>query len=117
MRITAPVENGCLILRIAFPIPNYAPTIGQNAQNDVQHERTTLEYDGINNLEGAASCIEGHMSYRNNPDIMMFQLLNNGELGANPLTRWSLSFEAEGGNQTSSRLKIIQQILRSLLVQ
>ena len=116
MRITAPTENGHLILRVAFPMPNYTPAIGHNVQNNVQAERTTLEYDGTNNLEGAAACIEGHMSYRDNHDIMLFKLLDNGELSANPLSRWSLSFEGERVNQTASRLQIIQQILKSLLV-
>ena len=121
MRITAPIENGCLILRIIFPTPNYAPTLGHNVQNNVRLEertleRTVLDYDGTNNLEGAASCIEGHMSYRDNHDIMLFNLLSSGDLGPNPLSRWSLSFEVERGNHTTSRLQIIQQILRSLLL-
>mmetsp|Transcript_4640 Transcript_4640/g.8247 ORF Transcript_4640/g.8247 Transcript_4640/m.8247 type:complete len:161 (+) Transcript_4640:259-741(+) len=116
MRITAPVENGHLLLRVAFPAPNNAPTIGHNAHDPVQTVRTVVEYDGSNNLEGAASCIEGHMSYRGNDDIMLFALLDNAELGPDPLARWSLSFEEERGNRTASRLQIIQQILRSLLV-
>ena len=119
MRITAPIENGRLILRVAFPRPNDAPpAIGRHAQNNIQaaEERTVLDYDGTNNLEGAASCIEGHMSYRDNHDVMLFNLLDNGDLGANPLARWSLSFEEERGNQTISRLRIIQQILKSLLL-
>lgn len=117
MRITAPIEDGRLVLRIVFPTPNYTPTIGRNnAETNVQTEGATLEYDGSNNLEGAAACIEGHMALRDVHDIMLFDFLDDGELGANPLSRWSLCFEGERGNQTSSRLHILQQILRSLSV-
>ena len=117
MRITAPVENGQLILRVTFPI-NYVHSIGRNAQDNAeQMEQTSLEYDGSNNIEGCASCVEGHMTYRDVNDIMLFKLLDNGDLGENPLARWSLSFEMErGGNQTIARCQMLQQILRSLLV-
>ena len=118
MRITAPVENGRLILRLTFPTPNYTPTLGQNdAQNDnVSSARIILEYDGVNNLEGAASCIEGFMTCRANYGMMLFKMSENGNLGPISLAKWDLSFQEERGNQTASRLQIIQQILRSLLV-
>lgn len=118
MRITAPIENGRLIFRVSFPqfrppawsnsIPTGAPAV----------ERIVLEYDGSNNLEGAAACIEGHMTHRLMNNVMLFNILEGGVggLGPDPLAMWSLSFGEERGNKTTARLQIIQQMLRSLLV-
>ena len=110
MRITAPIEDGRILLRIVFP------TIIHEGNHTVQTNKTVLEYDATSNTEGAASCIEGFCTCRDNHEIIMFKLLEDGELGAEPLTRWSLSFPKEKDNQTTTRLQIIQQILRSLLV-
>ena len=102
-----------LSFRVVFPLSNRTTVFrSHNAQNyDVQQmeERTILEYNGSNNLEGAASCIEGHISCSGNCGIMLFRLLDDSSgLGQNALTRWSLSFEEERGNQIASRLQIMQ---------
>ena len=117
LRVTAPTENGRLLLRVAFPAPNSdAPAIVRAV--DFREERVTLEYDGTNaeGVAAAAACIEGYMTHRDSHDVMLFTLHQNGDLGSHPLARWSLSFEEERRNQTAPRLQILQQILRSLLV-
>lgn len=121
MRITAPIDRGQLILRVSFPVPNYAPAIGRNIQHqnddDNQLQRTMLEYNAREDLEGAASCVVGYMSYRDQRDVMMFSVMANGDLGPFPLARWSLDESScpESGH-TAYRLQIVQQILRALLV-
>ena len=74
MRITAPIDDGEHVLRIIFPVPNYNHAIDQNNQISLL-ERAKLEYNARDNIEGAASCIEGFMSYTDQRDVMMFTLM------------------------------------------
>lgn len=114
MRITAPIENGQLIFRVCFPIQNYAPILGNNLHDSNQLvEQTILDYDE-GNIDGAATCIEGYMSYRDKRDVMLFQAIDNGNLGQFPMSRWTVE-ENQSGN-TASRIKTLQQILNVLLV-
>lgn len=112
MRITSPIENGQLMLRVSFP------PLGANGHGlDDQGGRAVLEYDAVNNLEGVASCIEGYMTHSGNYDMILFVLLENGDLGPNPLGKWHLDQVGDGGHcRTATRIQILQQILRSLLV-
>lgn len=114
MRVTAPIENGQLIFRVRFPVPNYSPIIGNNARDSDQVvDQTILDYD-TDNIEGAATCIEGYMSYRDKRDVMLFQVMENGNLGQYPMSRWTLEENQSG--KTGSRVKTLQQILNVLLV-
>ena len=114
MRVTAPIENGQLIFRVSFPAPTYTPIIGNNARDSDQVvEQTILDYDADNN-EGAATCIEGYMSYRDKRDVMLFPVIGNGNLGQYPMSRWTLEENQSG--KTGSRVKTLQQILSVLLV-
>lgn len=118
MRVTAPIENGKLILRVCFPVPNttYTPIHlrQQNVHTNNQlAEQTILDYDA-DNIEGAATCIEGYMSYRDKRDVMLFQMIDNGALGQFPLSRWTLEENQSG--KTASRVQTMQKILNVLLV-
>lgn len=114
MRVTAPIENGQLIFRVSFPAPTYTPIIGYNARDSDQVvEQTILDYDA-DNIEGAATCIEGYMSYRDKRDVMLFPVIGNGNLGQYPMSRWTLEENQSG--KTGSRVKTLQQILSVLLV-
>mmetsp|Transcript_30399 Transcript_30399/g.47630 ORF Transcript_30399/g.47630 Transcript_30399/m.47630 type:complete len:164 (-) Transcript_30399:561-1052(-) len=119
MRVTAPIEGGKLILRVCFPVPNTAHTPihlrQQNFHNNNQSaEQTILDYDA-DNIEGAATCIEGYMSYRDKRDVMLFQVIGtNGALGQFPLSRWTLEENQSG--KTASRVQTLQKILNVLLV-
>lgn len=104
-------------------MPNYTPAntiAGHNNQNNSQSiriQRTVLDYSARDNMEGAVACIEGHMSYRDHRDVMLFTLTENGDLGPFPLARWSMedSGSREPGKAVS-RLQVLQHILKSLLV-
>mmetsp|Transcript_18461 Transcript_18461/g.31220 ORF Transcript_18461/g.31220 Transcript_18461/m.31220 type:complete len:169 (-) Transcript_18461:591-1097(-) len=114
MRITAPIEGGKLIFRISFPIQNYTPILGNNVHDNNQlADQTILDYDA-DNIEGAATCIEGYMSYRDKRDVMLFQVIHNGDLGQFPLSRWTLEENQSG--KTGSRVQTLQKILNVLLV-
>eukprot|EP00970_Alexandrium_tamarense_P008680 scaffold1657_cov182-Alexandrium_tamarense.AAC.23 len=106
MRVTAPTIGGEVILRVSFPAPNYTPSIGGGGIGDGESQvgsrqtlRTILEYVAWHNLEGASSCVEGYMSYRDQRDVMLFTLTENGALGSFPLARWSL--EERGDNDSA----------------
>lgn len=115
MRITAPIKGGNVVFRVCFPVPNYTPHRRQQSVHDNNQlvEQTVLDYDA-DNIDGAAACIEGYMSYRDKRDVMLFQVIENGALGQFPLSRWTLE-ENQSGN-TSSRVQTLQQILNVLLV-
>ena len=117
MRITAPTVNGEVIFRISYPLTNYTTLNTDGHLSMRQSRRTVLEYTS-SNVQGAAACVEGYMTYRDQRDIMLFTL-DGTELGPFPLGRWCLD-ESRGGStdsaKMSSRLNVIQQILTSLLV-
>jgi len=116
MRITAPIEGGNVLFRLCFPVPNYSPVhrMQQSVDNNNQlAEQTVLDYD-VENIDGAAACIEGYMSYRDKRDVMLFQVIDNSALGQFPLSRWTLEENLSGN--TSSRVQTLQKILNVLLV-
>lgn len=118
MRVTAPIEGGKLIFRVCFPDPNTTNTPihlrQQNVNNNIElSEQTILDYDA-ENIEGAATCIEGYMSYRDKRDVMLFQVIDNGALGQFPLSRWTL--QENQSAKTASRVQTLQKILNVLLV-
>eukprot|EP00956_Cyclotella_meneghiniana_P031001 scaffold80153_cov77-Cyclotella_meneghiniana.AAC.3 len=118
MRITAPTIDGEVIFRISFPLTNYTTVDSEgHLSNMRQSQRTVLEYK-LDNIQGAASCVEGYMSYRDQRDIMLFPL-NGSDLGPFPLGRWCFD-ESRGGlndpKKLNLRLTVIQQVLLSLLV-
>ena len=110
MRVTAPIEGGKVVFRVCFPV-----RVDRRQQSDSNKlaDQTILDYDA-DNVDGAAACIEGYMSYRDKRDVMLFQVVDDGALGQFPLSRWTLE-ENQSGN-TSSRLQTLQKILNVLLV-
>ncbi|KAL7482330.1 hypothetical protein ACHAW6_008004 [Cyclotella cf. meneghiniana] len=120
MRITAPTINGDIIFRISFPLTNYTALNASGNLSIQQSQRTVLEYNARHNVQGAASCVEGYMTYRDQRDVVLVTLEENGtDLGPFSLGRWCLE-DSRGGSsdaaKTSSRLNVMQQILMSLLV-
>lgn len=118
MRITAPTVDGEVIFRISYPLTNYTTLDSDgHLSNMRQSQRTVMEYTH-DNIRGAASCVEGYMSYRDQRDVMLFSLNGSG-LGPFPLGRWCLDVSRGGLNDPKMmnlRLSIIQQVLMSLLV-
>jgi hypothetical protein len=117
MRITAPTVNGNVLFRISYPLTNYTTLDPDGHLSMRQSQRTVIEYK-VDNIQGAAACVEGYMTYRDQRDVMLF-VLNGNDLGPFPLGRWCLE-EGRGGSSDSQkmscRLNVIQQILISLLV-
>jgi hypothetical protein len=117
MRITAPRVNGDTIFRISYPLTNYTTLSADGHLSMRRSQRTVMEYK-LENVQGAAACVEGYMAYRDQRDVMLF-VLNGNDLGPFPSGRWCLE-EGRGGSsdsqKMSSRLNVIQQILMSLLV-
>eukprot|EP00804_Cyclotella_cryptica_P023743 CCRYP_011150-RA/>CCRYP_011150-RA protein AED:0.34 eAED:0.34 QI:276/1/1/1/0/0/3/337/168 len=120
MRITAPTVRGDIVFRVSFPLTNYTAVNSSGNLSIQQSQRAVLEYNARDNLPGAASCVEGYMTYRDQRDVMLFTLEENGtDLGPFPLGRWCLEDSRSGSSDTgkiSSRLTVLQQILMSLLV-
>lgn len=120
MRITAPTSNGDITFRISFPLTNYTALNTSGNLSMQQAQRTVLEYNARDNLSGAASCVEGYMTYSDQRDVLLFSLEENGtDLGPLPLARWCLEDSRSGSSDTgkiSSRLYVLQQVLMSLLV-
>mmetsp|Transcript_17949 Transcript_17949/g.37530 ORF Transcript_17949/g.37530 Transcript_17949/m.37530 type:complete len:165 (+) Transcript_17949:44-538(+) len=121
MRITAPVHQGRIVIRISFPIPNFTATAVQTQRDGDGHnpsrQQAVLDYDATTCLEGTASCVVGYMTHRDHRDIMMFFLESEGKLGQFPLARWSLDDNSSpGAGITSYKIQITQQILRAILV-
>ena len=117
MRITAPTVDGEIIFRISFPLTSYTTLNSQGHLSMRQSHRTVLEYKQ-NDLHGAASCVEGYMSYRDQPDVMLFTW-DGLSLGPFPLGRWCLEERRGRMNDfvmMSSKLSVIEHILLSLLV-
>lgn len=117
MRITAPTIRGELVFRISFPLTNYTTLNSEGHLSMRQSHRTILEYK-LRDVHGAASCVEGYMSYRDQRDVMLFAL-NGNDLGPFPLGRWCLEESRGGSNDSgkmSSRLNVIEKILMALLV-
>ena len=112
MRVTAPIEDGKLIFRICFPAPNAYP-LGSNVDRNQIAEQTILDFDE-DNIEGAATCIEGYMTYRGKEDVMLFHFSENGDLRQLPLSRWIM--DKRKAESTDERIKTLKQILRTLLV-
>jgi hypothetical protein len=104
MRVEAPIEGGKPIFRICFPLPN---------DNDQRVQQTILNYDAAN-VEGAATCIEGYMSYRDKRDVMLFPIIE-GNMGPFPLSRWTLEENSSG--KTCSRANTLKQIVSVLVVE
>jgi len=102
MKVTAPVENGCQIVRC--DIPPYPP----------RSRRTVLDYE-FANLEGVAACIEGYMLNNNIHELRLFEV-TNGEFFENDslVGKWSFNNENERGND--SRSQRILSILKSLFI-
>jgi hypothetical protein len=117
MRITAPVVNGESVFRVSFPLTNYTAVNSSGNLSVQQSQRTVLDYKR-ENVGGAAACVEGYMTHRDQRDVMLFTL-ENGELGPFPLGRWCLE-DGRGGSsegaKISYRLDVLRQILMSLLV-
>lgn len=117
MRITAPRTSGEIVFRISYPLTSYTTLNSEGHLSMRQSHRTVIEYKQ-NDIQGAASCVEGYMSYRDQRDIMLFTL-NGRELGPFPLGRWCLEESRCGSSDSikmNSRLDVIRQILMSLLI-
>ena len=99
LQVTAPVENGCKILRC--DIPPFPPP---------RSRRTVLDYE-TTNLEGVASCIEGYMLNNNIHELRLLEV-TEGELFENDclVGRWSFL------NENDLQSQRILRILKSLLV-
>ena len=97
-QVTAPVVNGCRILRCE--IPPSPPS---------RSWRMVIDYDATN-LEGAASCIEGYMLSNNFHELRLLEVTEGRYANDGLVGKWSLMKKNELQSQR------IPQILKSLLV-
>lgn len=99
--VTAPIENGELILRLAFPT-----------------NQLKLNFDAQKNTEGAALCIDGFMNMRADASwtASMCSMTSEGTR-AGPHCQWSLNPNASGAFEGGvTRVQKVRQLLKAMMM-
>lgn len=102
MDVTAPMENGDLIIRLSFPT------------------NLKLNFNAEKNLEGAALCIDGFMNMSADASwVASLVSMTEENTLAGPHCQWSLSPEDASGTsflEGTTRVHKVQQLLKTLIM-
>eukprot|EP00581_Thalassiosira_minuscula_P013661 CAMPEP_0183727260 /NCGR_PEP_ID=MMETSP0737-20130205/25265_1 /TAXON_ID=385413 /ORGANISM="Thalassiosira miniscula, Strain CCMP1093" /LENGTH=247 /DNA_ID=CAMNT_0025958853 /DNA_START=100 /DNA_END=843 /DNA_ORIENTATION=- len=99
--VTAPIENGEVILRLTFPTDNLK-----------------LSFHAEKNTEGAALCIDGFMNMRADASwtASMCSMTSEGTR-AGPHCQWSLNPDANGSfEEGMTRVQKVAQVLKAMMM-